>query len=96
MCEGDVHFSGIGYKYKNEKGESYLEFYIDNHPEFTKMAEIIPMGGNLSVRLKPHEKPLIIFGQDKAIFKQYALKKKFWSSPIMVKYHFCQKMMAWD
>jgi hypothetical protein len=38
-------------------------------------------GGNLSARLKKDEKPLIMFGHDEAIFKQYLLTKKAWYGP---------------
>ena len=38
-------------------------------------------GGNLSVRKPPDQKPLIIFGQDECIFKQYTFSKKAWRSP---------------
>jgi hypothetical protein len=33
-------------------------------------------GGNLSIRFTAGEKPLIIIGHDKSIFKQYSLSKK--------------------
>jgi len=35
-------------------------------------------GRNLSVRMNKEEKPLISFGHDEAIFKQYLLTKKSW------------------
>jgi hypothetical protein len=38
-------------------------------------------GGKLSVRLQEQERPLLMFGHDEAIFKQYLLTKKAWSGP---------------
>jgi hypothetical protein len=37
--------------------------------------------GNLSVKKHENERPLLMFGQDKAIFKQFLLTKKSWCGP---------------
>jgi hypothetical protein len=38
-------------------------------------------GGKLSVRIG-NERPLIMFGHDECIFKQYLLTKKAWTLPM--------------
>ena len=38
-------------------------------------------GGSLSVRRDKSSKPLIIFGQDEAIFKQFLFRKRQWVGP---------------
>jgi hypothetical protein len=70
-----------GYKYKNNKGEDYVELHVDDHPVFQDDANDLPFGGNLSVRKEEGVKPLMIIGQDECIFKQYSLVKKSWSDP---------------
>ncbi len=37
--------------------------------------------GKLSVRKAQDEKPLIMFGYDKCIFKQYTMTNKSWKAP---------------
>ena len=49
MIEDDEIFSGSGYKYTNERNQSYIEFHVDDHPMFTGMGSVHPFGGNLSV-----------------------------------------------
>ena len=38
-------------------------------------------GGNLSVWMPPNTRPLIGFGQDECIFKQYLFTNKAWTTP---------------
>ena len=40
-----------------------------------------PFGGNLSAKKPADRKPLIVFGQDECIYKQYTFKKKNWHGP---------------
>ena len=68
--EEDNSFSrNFGYEYKNENGETYFEFHVDDHPHFLEShcANLL-FGGNLSVRKRESEKPLILIGQDECIF----------------------------
>ena len=75
-------FSGEGYKFnKTKEGQTMIEFHVDDHPMFTGMGSLHPFGGNLSVRMLLTEKALIIFGQDKCIYKQYLYKNMFWIGP---------------
>jgi hypothetical protein len=56
------------------------EYHIDAHPTFETyvLAENKKFGGNLSVRKKPHERPVIIIGQDESIYRQFIFSKKGW------------------
>ena len=58
-----------------------MEFHIDDNPEFTKLGESLPMGGSLSVRKPTHLKPLLIWGQDKCIYKQFLFRNKHYVGP---------------
>ena len=65
--EGKV-ISGDGYEYKNEDDKPFIEFHVDDYPDFGDVCDLHPFGGNLSVRKPQHQKPLIIIGQDKCIY----------------------------
>jgi hypothetical protein len=72
-----------GYKYENESGETYVELHVDSHFAFQdECNRDMVFGGGLSVRRNEClQKPLIIFGQDECIFKQYNMSKKGWTAP---------------
>ena len=86
---------GMGKRYKaNATGEAltfetddddpiiWVKFHINDHPSFqTIMNGISKFGGNLSVFKPAGLKPLIRFGQDKSILKQYAFTTKAWTCP---------------
>ena len=79
-------FCGTPYEYENAKGEKYYEFHVDDNQQFTDWKdwpdeESRRFGGCLSVRMPEGAKPLIIFGQDECIFKQYVFCKKTWVGP---------------
>ena len=79
-------FGGTPYEYKNENGETFYEFHIDDNLKFASWQdfpdeESRKFGGCLSVRMPEGAKPLIIFGQDECIFKQYVFSKKSWMGP---------------
>ena len=81
--EGEI-LNGIGYKFNNENdnNNTYIEFHVDDHPSFAHSCYLITsFGGNLSVKFPLGSKPIIIFGQDECIFKQYAFRKKGWTGP---------------
>ena len=81
MCEDGEVFGGQGYRYTNDKNETYIEFHVDDNETLTAIGDTMPFGGNLSVRKPLHKKPLIIFGQDECIFKQYIFRNKCWNGP---------------
>ena len=65
---------GSGYKYGN-----FVEYHVDTvDPQ--KLKET-PFGGELSIRFPRGAKPIIIFGQDDCIFKQFSMSGKQWYRP---------------
>lgn len=70
-----------GYKYREENINMY-EFHIDRLGIFREQLNKTTLfGGNLSVRRDKTKKPLIIFGQDEAIFKQFLFRVMQWTGP---------------
>jgi hypothetical protein len=71
------------YKFKNENGEEYAEVHIDMIANYDDTDDDylcnLPFGGNLSVRKPPHLKPLVIFGQDEAIYRSTSLCSHTWT-----------------
>jgi hypothetical protein len=72
-----------GHQYTDaETGVAMVELHVDSHPSFhERMNGTTIFGGNLSVRKPPNTKPLIGFGQDECIFKQYLFTNKAWTTP---------------
>jgi hypothetical protein len=72
-----------GHQYLDiETNIEMVELHVDSHPSFhDKMNATTKFGGNLSVRMPPNNKPLICFGQDECIFKQYLFTGKAWTMP---------------
>jgi hypothetical protein len=58
-----------------------VELHVDSHPSFHEQMNENTFGGNLSVRMPPNTKPLICFGQDECIFKQFLFTGKAWTAP---------------
>jgi hypothetical protein len=81
-----------GFSYTDEYGNQMVEYHVDgmvlvkNEERWLADDSIVNrsaanvnlnnFGGNLSIRFPTGEKPLIIIGYDKSIFKQYSLSKK--------------------
>ena len=83
-CEGeDKGFKKHqGYKYTNDSNITMFEFHVDDHSSFPDRVQHYPQfGGDLSVRRNKSKKPLIMFGQDECIFKQYLFGNKKWFLP---------------
>ena len=69
----------VGYEHTDkESNEEMVEYHVDTIPLFQERMENVKFGGNLSVRIEPGVRPLIIIGQDEAIFKQYLFRMKRW------------------
>jgi hypothetical protein len=70
-----------GHKYLDpETNLEMVELHVDAHPSFhEKMNATTKFRGNLSVQMPPNNKPLICFGQDECIFKQYLFTGKAWT-----------------
>jgi hypothetical protein len=70
-----------GYRYKNSHGVDMVEYHVDSSKLFQDDADKeTRFGGHLSVRIEM-DKPLIIFGHDESIFKQYHMTKSAWVAP---------------
>ena len=75
--------SGSGYHYTDElTGEPMVEYHVDTCREFMERKNNdSEFGGNLSVRRDQTKRPLIVFGQDECIVKQYQFTQKSWNGP---------------
>lgn len=79
---GDTLTEEEGHKYISDDGITMIEFHVDDHKMLTELANNkYPFGGNLSVRRPADLKPLIAFGQDEAIMKQYQFTSRSWTGP---------------
>lgn len=68
-----------GFVYSTDAGIQMIEYHVDDHKWFFDWAnDNCKYGGNLSVRMKPDDKPLICFGQDEAIMKENLVWSKAW------------------
>ncbi len=70
-----------GYYYYNVDNKLMVEFHVDDCSEFLTTLSNIPFRGMLSVRKAPEVKPLICFGHNECIFKQFVLTSKAWKGP---------------
>jgi hypothetical protein len=72
-----------GYKYHSERNGPMIELHVDDHPFFqqkmNKPHHIF--GGDLSIHNPNQNRPLIAFGQDECIFKQFLFTTKAWVAP---------------
>jgi len=66
-------------KCTNSKGVAMVKYHCDAIPE--KGVTNNNLGGNLSVCFPTGQKPLVIFGHDECIFKQYTMTGKQWYGP---------------
>ena len=81
VSEGELE-EGQGHRYVDANGQQLVEFHVDDHESFIKRgAELHAFGGNLSVRKPDGAKPVILLGQDEAIFKQFTSNYKAWTMP---------------
>ena len=78
--EGEI-VTGSGYYYNCPLTfKKMVEFQVDASEKLLKYVAG-DLGGNLSVRFPQGEKPLICFGHDESIYKQFLLTKKSWIGP---------------
>jgi hypothetical protein len=73
-----------GYKYNNKEGEDMVEYHVDSAKTWDeKLTKETRFGGYLSVRRveQINDLPLVIFGHDECIFKQYHMTNKSWAAP---------------
>ncbi len=72
---------GRGFRYEAEGGKKMVELHIDDISSkelLTKIYSECPFGGNLSVQKLPEERPLISFGHDECIFRQFVFSGSAW------------------
>ncbi len=71
-----------GYQYEDENGNQMVELHVDTCNILEERANNeTKYRGKLSVRKAQDEKPLIMFGHDECIFKQYTMTNKSWKAP---------------
>ena len=71
-----------GYKYTTKNGIDMVKYHVDSsYLVQDQMNKETEFGGKLSVCPEQHECPLIIFGHDECIFKQFHVTKKAWMGP---------------
>ena len=82
LCEADEKFDRkIGYKY-SKNGRTFYEYHVDDHNSLQiKCNTESYFGGNLSIRCRVGEQPIIKIGQDESIFKQFVISKSKWYLP---------------
>jgi len=79
--QGEI-VKGSGYHYIDPLTNSNMvEFHVDMSEALLKLGDVGEFGGNLSVRFPAGCKPLIVFGHDESIFKQFFISKKAWTGP---------------
>ena len=79
--EGKISIkNGFRYNKIDSQGakHTFVEFHVDDSPAFEDFILNTKFGGNISVRKPPDVKPLLMFGQDECIFKQFSFTKKSW------------------
>jgi hypothetical protein len=73
---------GSGYHYIEPlTNEKMVEFHVDTSEKVLLLGNVGEFGGNLSVRFPVGSKPLIAFGHDECIYKQFLMSNKSWVGP---------------
>mmetsp|Transcript_383 Transcript_383/g.861 ORF Transcript_383/g.861 Transcript_383/m.861 type:complete len:956 (-) Transcript_383:398-3265(-) len=73
----------VKYSFKGDNDEDMLEFHVDKHKRLQEIAnwKYGAYGGRTSTRMDPNHKPVIIFGQDEAIFHAHLSMTHQWVDP---------------
>ena len=77
-------FSGDGYEYENEENKLFIRFHVNDYPNFEDVCNLHPFGGNISVRKPKNQKPLIIIGKDKCIYKQFSFSATKYANAVFL------------
>ena len=72
-----------------------VEYHVDDC-KIIKTLELPPHGGNLSVRKPVDQPPVMIIGQDEAIFKQFLFVSKMWTGPNGERPLLCRSMAFFE
>jgi hypothetical protein len=80
--EGEIT-AGSGYYYTDQSSQELMvEFHVDASNKLLLLGNVAgDFGGNLSVRCPVGCKPLISFGHDESIYKQFLISLKTWTGP---------------
>ena len=81
MVEDKVLVFEDGKQFIDEHLNTYFEVHVDVHDDLKQYHAHLPFGGQISMFAPSNLKPLIIFGQDESIFKQYSFSSSSWSCP---------------
>ena len=70
----------VSYPFKGDNDEDMFEFHVDKHQRLQEIAneKYGAFGGRVSIRKKDGDKPVIIFGQDEAIFNAHMSRTHQW------------------
>jgi hypothetical protein len=73
----------VSYNYITADDVQMREYHLDTHKAFGDFvsANNKQYGGDLSVRLRMDERPVLLVGQDESTFHQYFFLKKQWRGP---------------
>jgi hypothetical protein len=73
----------ISYNYTTPNDVQMREYHLDMHKTFGDFvsANNKQFGGDLSVRLRAGERPVLLVGQDESTFHQFIFSKKQWKGP---------------
>jgi hypothetical protein len=79
--QGEI-VKGSGYHYIGPlTNANMVEFHVDMSEALLKLGDVGEFGGTLQVRCPAGCKPLIVFGHDESISKQFLMLKKAWTGP---------------
>ncbi len=79
---GEIALGSGHYYIDQDTQEKMLEFHVDASDKLLLLGNISgDFGGNLSVRFLTGCKPLIAFGHNESIFKQFLISLKTWIGP---------------
>ena len=82
--EGRIR-NGQGYRFLKD-GQDFVDYHVDNHETFLERGtEMHEFGGLLSVRFPAGKLPILLFGQEEVIYKQFMSMWKAWTGPGGVK-----------
>ncbi len=80
--KGDTTPGSGCYYYDQATQEKMVELHVDASDQLLLLGNVNgDFGGNLSVRFPTGSKPLISFGHDESIYKQFLISLKTWTGP---------------
>jgi hypothetical protein len=73
----------VSYNYTTPDGVQMREYHLDTHKTFGDFvsANNKQFGGDLSIRLRAGERPVLLVSQDESTFHQFIFSKKQWKGP---------------